>query len=135
MSPGHPAGSYPARRGRSSRRSLDDNRGAAPEQGFTITTAGERRRVSIDFDFDDLSATGPGVPEYAVRSHPWSARRTLATFVHFVARRVREYRDAPPTWNAKRPKSPEAPEWDGLISIHPDGSVLAMRLLPEAPRR
>lgn len=55
-------------------------------------------------------------------------------FEHLAARRIHEYREALPTWNAKRPKGPEAPEWDGPISIHPDGSVLAIRLLPEAPR-
>ncbi|WP_439681774.1 hypothetical protein [Embleya sp. MST-111070] len=56
-------------------------------------------------------------------------------FEHLAARRVREYRDALPAWNAKRPTSPEAPEWDGPVSIHPDGSVLGIRLLPERSLR
>lgn len=52
-------------------------------------------------------------------------------FEHLVERRLTRYRDEAHARRSSWPTATWDDDWDGPVSIHPDGSVLAFRVLPE----
>ncbi|MFF1785031.1 hypothetical protein ACFVX9_01015 [Kitasatospora sp. NPDC058243] len=52
-------------------------------------------------------------------------------FEHLVERRLTHYREEAHARRSSWPTATWDDDWDGPVSIHPDGSVLALRVLPE----
>ncbi|MGW1176282.1 hypothetical protein ACWD4P_21520 [Kitasatospora sp. NPDC002543] len=52
-------------------------------------------------------------------------------FEHLAERRLTRYRDEAHARRSSWPTATWDDDWDGPVSIHPDGSVLALRVLPE----